>query len=59
MLSKHGRRTYLRLSNEDYLRNIMKSWGSLTFNRGKLKGLPEANHGSYAQVALYGLPFMP
>jgi hypothetical protein len=47
------------MSNDEYLRNITKSWGSLTFNRGSLKGFPEANHGTYAKIQLYGLPHTP
>ena len=59
MLHKITKRTYLRMTNDEYLRNISKAWSSLTFNRATIKGLPEANHGSYAQIQLYGLPPTP
>lgn len=47
------------MTNEEYLQNITKSWSSLTFNRATVKGIPEANHGTYAQIQLYGLPSTP
>lgn len=59
MLFKITKRTYLRMTNEEYLANITKSWSSMTFNRAKLKGMPEANHGTNTTVALYGLPKAP
>ena len=47
------------MTNQEYLTNVTKSWSSLTFNRASIKGLPEANHGTYAQIQLYGLPQGP
>jgi len=47
------------MTNDEYLRNITKSWSSLTFNRASIKGFPEANHGTNAKVQIYGLPQTP
>ena len=53
------RRSYTRLTAEEYLLNVSKSLSATNYEVRKLKPLIEANHGSDCNIALYAMPTVP